>query len=30
MENHIDDLFLSICENLSGIFSEGITQKEYV
>lgn len=29
MENHIDDLFLSICENLSGIFSEGITQKEY-
>lgn len=29
MNNRIDDLFISICENLSGIFSEGITEKEF-
>ncbi|WP_285824052.1 hypothetical protein [Schaedlerella arabinosiphila] len=29
MDNHINDLFVSICENLSGIFSEGITEKEF-
>ena len=29
MKNCIDELIESICENLSGIFSEGITEKEF-
>lgn len=29
MKNCIDELIESICENLCGIFSEGITEKEF-